>query len=449
MPGIDSGDTSWLLISTALVMFMTPGLALFYGGLVRTKNVLGTIMQSFFALALVSVLWVLVGYTLAFGPDRGGLIGGLTFWGLRGVGQAPSETYATTVPHLAFSMYQLMFAIITPALITGAVAERMRFSAYVLFLALWSLLVYAPVAHWVFADGWLGLAGVGALDFAGGTVVHINAGVAALAAIIYLGRRKGFGREAFVPHNVPMVITGAAILWFGWFGFNAGSALGANGLAASAFAATHVATAAAVVGWLIPEWIKHGKATTIGAATGAVAGLVAVTPAAGFVEPWAALVIGFAAGLVCFYAVNLKSRIGYDDSLDVVGVHMVGGIVGALLTGVLASTAVNAFGGGPGQLGKQAVAVGATLAFSFIATMAILKVIDVLVGVRVSEDEEVVGLDLSQHSEVGYTFGDRGGTVSGSSPERRPPAAREPEPKQPVHVAVSSSPELEVVRRKD
>jgi ammonium transporter, Amt family len=449
MPGIDSGDTSWLLISTALVMFMTPGLALFYGGLVRTKNVLGTIMQSFFALALVSVLWVLVGYTLAFGPDRGGLIGGLTFWGLRGVGQAPSETYATTVPHLAFSMYQLMFAIITPALITGAVAERMRFSAYVLFLALWSLLVYAPVAHWVFADGWLGLAGVGALDFAGGTVVHINAGVAAFAAIIYLGRRKGFGREAFVPHNVPMVITGAAILWFGWFGFNAGSALGANGLAASAFAATHVATAAAVVGWLIPEWIKHGKATTIGAATGAVAGLVAVTPAAGFVEPWAALVIGFAAGLVCFYAVNLKSRIGYDDSLDVVGVHMVGGIVGALLTGVLASTAVNAFGGGPGQLGKQAVAVGATLAFSFIATMAILKVIDVLVGVRVSEDEEVVGLDLSQHSEVGYTFGDRGGTVSGSSPERRPPAAREPEPKQPVHVAVSSSPELEVLRRKD
>ncbi|HEV2906942.1 MAG TPA: ammonium transporter, partial [Actinomycetota bacterium] len=307
---MDSGDTSWLLISTALVMFMTPGLALFYGGLVRTKNVLGTIMQSFFALALVSVLWVLVGYTLAFGPDRGGLIGGLTFWGLRGVGQAPSETYATTVPHLAFSMYQLMFAIITPALITGAVAERMRFSAYVLFLALWSLLVYAPVAHWVFADGWLGLAGVGALDFAGGTVVHINAGVAALAAIVYLGRRKGFGREAFVPHNVPMVITGAAILWFGWFGFNAGSALGANGLAASAFAATHVATAAAVVGWLIPEWIKHGKATTIGAATGAVAGLVAVTPAAGFVEPWAALVIGFAAGLACFYAVNLKSRIG-------------------------------------------------------------------------------------------------------------------------------------------
>src|SRR5919109_73301 len=408
MPEIDTGDTSWLLVSTALVMFMTPGLALFYGGLVRTKNVLGTIMQSFFALAIVSVLWVLVGYTLAFGPDRGGLIGDFTFWGLRGVGPAPSDTYATTVPHLAFSMYQLMFAIITPALITGAVAERMRFSAYVLFLALWSLVVYAPIAHWVFADGWLGLGGIGALDFAGGTVVHINAGAAALAAILYLGKRRGYGREAFVPHNVPMVITGAAILWFGWFGFNAGSALGANGLAASAFAATHVATAAAVIGWLIPEWIRHGKATTIGAATGAVAGLVAITPAAGFVEPWAAIVIGLAAGLVCFYAVNLKSRIGYDDSLDVVGVHMVGGIVGALLTGVLASVAINALSEGA-NIGAQAIAVGATLVFSFLGTLAILKLVDLLVGVRVTEEEEVTGLDLSQHAEVGYTFGDRGG----------------------------------------
>jgi ammonium transporter, Amt family len=448
MPEIDTGDTAWLLISTALVMFMTPGLALFYGGLVRTKNVLGMIMQSFFALALVSVLWVLIGYTLAFGPDRGGLIGDLTYWGFRGVGQVPSETYATTVPHLAFSMYQLMFAIITPALITGAVAERMRFSAYALFLALWSLVVYAPVAHWVFADGWLGLAGVGALDFAGGTVVHINAGVAALAAIIYLGKRKGFGRDAFVPHNVPMVITGAAILWFGWFGFNAGSALGANGLAASAFAATHVATAAAVIGWLIPEWIKHGKATTVGAATGAVAGLVAVTPAAGFVEPWAAIVIGFAAGLVCFYAVNLKSRIGYDDSLDVVGVHMVGGIVGALLTGLLASTVVNAFSGGLGQFWKQGAAVGVTLAFSFVATMAILKLVDVLVGVRVSEDEEVVGLDLSQHSEVGYTFGDRGGTVSGAVPVSRLEVPAAPMPKRTVDLEARTS-ELEVVRRED
>jgi ammonium transporter, Amt family len=407
---IDTGDTAWLLISAALVMFMTPGLALFYGGLVRSKNVLGTIMQSFFALALVTLLWVLVGYTLSFGPDQGGLIGGLQFWGLRGVGQLPSEVYATTTPHLAFSMYQLMFAIITPALITGAIAERMKFAGYVLFLGLWSLLVYTPVAHWVFADGWLGLAGVGALDFAGGTVVHINAGAAALAAILYLGKRRGYGRDAFVPHNVPMVIIGAAILWFGWFGFNAGSALGATGLAASAFAATHIATAAAVIGWLVPETIKHGRPTTIGAATGAVAGLVAITPAAGFVEPWAAIVIGLAAGLICWYAVELKSRFRYDDSLDVVGVHLVGGIVGALLTGVLASVAVNELSAGA-SIGKQAIAVGATLGFSFVMTLIILKVVDLLVGVRVTEEEEVTGLDLSQHAEVGYTFTDRGGSI--------------------------------------
>ncbi len=413
---IDTGDTAWVLGSAALVMFMTPGLALFYGGLVRAKNVLGTIMQSFFALALVTVLWVLVGYTLAFGPDVGGVIGGLDFWGLRGVGAEPSSVYATTVPHLGFSAYQLMFAIITPALITGAVAERMRFSAYVLFLGLWSLLVYAPVAHWVFADGWLGLAGVGALDFAGGTVVHINAGAAALAALVFLGRRRGHGRDAFVPHNVPMVITGAAILWFGWFGFNAGSALAAGGLAASAFTATHVATAAAILGWLIPETIRHGKPTTIGAATGAVAGLVAITPAAGFVEPIGAIIIGLAAGVICWAAVELKSRLKYDDSLDVVGVHLVGGIVGALLVGVLASTAVNAFEGGVAQLGRQAIGVGATLGFSFIATWVILWVVDKLVGVRVSEDDEVTGLDLSQHAEVGYSLVDRGGSVGSGTP---------------------------------
>jgi ammonium transporter, Amt family len=406
MPGIDTGDTAWLLASAALVMFMTPGLALFYGGLVRSKNVLGTIMQSFFALALVTVLWVLIGYTLAFGPDRANLIGGLDFWGFRGVGQAASDAYATTTPHIAFALYQMMFAIITPALITGAVAERMRFSAYVLFLGLWSLLVYAPLAHWVWGGGWL--ADLGALDFAGGTVVHISAGAAALAAILYLGKRRGFGSQAFVPHNVPMVITGAAILWFGWFGFNAGSALAANGLAASAFAATHIAAAAAVIGWLIPETIRHGRPTTIGAATGAVAGLVAITPAAGFVEPWAAIVIGLAGGAVCFAAVDVKSKIGYDDSLDVVGVHMVGGIVGALLTGVLASTAINAFSEGA-NLGTQGIAVGAALAFSFLATWAILWIVDRLVGVRVTEDEEVTGLDLSQHAEVGYTLQDRGG----------------------------------------
>jgi Amt family ammonium transporter len=405
MPRIDTGDTAWLLASTALVMFMTPGLALFYGGLVRGKNVLGTIMQSFFALGLVSLLWVLIGYTLAFGDSVGGVVGGLGFLGFRGVGPAPSEAYATTTPHIAFALYQMMFAVITPALISGAVAERMRFSGYVLFLALWSLLVYAPLAHWVWGGGWL--ARLGALDFAGGTVVHINAGVAALAAILYLGPRRGFGKEAFVPHNVPMVVTGAAILWFGWFGFNAGSALAANGLAASAFASTHVATAAAMIGWLIPETIRHRKPTTIGAATGAVAGLVAVTPAAGFVEPWGAIVIGLVAGAICFAAVELKPRLGYDDSLDVVGVHMVGGIIGALLTGVLATTAVNAFDGGLVQLGKQAVGVLATLGFSFAVTLGILKVVDALVGVRVREDEEATGLDLSQHAEVGYTFGDR------------------------------------------
>src|ERR687891_2946852 len=425
MPQIDTGDTAWVLMCAALVMFMTPGLALFYSGLVRTKNVLGTIMQSFFALALVTVLWTLIGYTLAFGPDVGGVIGGLSFLGLNDVGLEPSETYGTTVPHLAFSTYQLMFAIITPALITGAVAERMRFSAYALFLGLWSILVYAPVAHWVFADGWLGLSGIGALDFAGGTVVHINAGAAAFAAIVFLGRRRGFGQQAFIPHDVPMVILGASILWFGWFGFNAGSALGANGLAASAFTVTNLATAAAVLGWLLPERIRHGKATTIGAATGAVAGLVAITPAAGFVEPWAAMLIGFAAGGICFLAVNLKARLGYDDSLDVVGVHLVGGIVGALLTGILATAAVNGIEGSLGLLGTQVVAGAATIAFSFAATWAILKAIDAVVGVRVREDEEIDGLDLSQHAEVGYTFGERGGSASPTVAV--PEAAREKE----------------------
>jgi len=410
MPEIDAGDTAWLLTSTALVMFMTPGLALFYGGLVRAKNVLGTIMQSFAALGVVSVLWVLIGYTLSFGHSIGGVIGGLDFMGFRGVGQAPSAAYATSTPHIAFATYQMMFAVITPALITGAVAERMRFSATVLFLGLWSVLVYAPLAHWVWGGGWLGR--LGAVDFAGGTVVHVNAGVAALAAIVVLGRRRGHGKEAFVPHNVPMVVTGAAILWFGWFGFNAGSALTAGGLAATALANTHVAAAAAIVGWLIPEGVRHRRPTTVGAATGAVAGLVAITPAAGFVEPWAAIVIGLAAGAICFLAVDLKPRFGYDDSLDVVGVHMVGGIVGALLTGLLASAAVGGIDGGAALLWRQFVAVASTLAFSFTVTLGILKVVDAIVGVRVEEEEEVTGLDLSQHAEVGYTFGDRGGSAS-------------------------------------
>ncbi|MEX1047403.1 MAG: ammonium transporter [Actinomycetota bacterium] len=413
MPKIDTGDTAWLLVSAALVMFMTPGLAFFYGGLVRAKNVLGTVMQSFIALALVTVLWSLIGYTFAFGPDKGLVIGDLANWGLKGVGAEPMAL-APTVPAGAFMLFQLMFAIITPALITGAFAERMKFSGYLLFVALWSLLVYAPVAHWVWGGGFLGAGHLGALDFAGGTVVHINAGVAALATIIYLGKRRGFGKEAFVPHNVPMVVLGGAILWFGWFGFNAGSALSAGGLASSAFVATQLGASAAVLGWVIPEWIKHGKATTVGAVTGAVAGLVAITPASGFVEPWAALVIGFAAGIVCFFAVDLKSKIGYDDSLDVVGVHMVGGIIGALLTGVFATLAINPAGadGSIAQLGKQVVAVAVTLAYSFVVTMVILKIADKTVGLRVSEEDEVTGLDLSQHSEVGYSLTERGGSIA-------------------------------------
>jgi Amt family ammonium transporter len=416
MPEIDTGDTAWILASAALVMFMTPGLALFYGGLVRSKNVLGTIMQSFFALGLVSVLFMMFGYTLGFGSDVGRIVGGLDFAFLKDVG-AETFSLAPTIPHNVYMIFQMMFAVITPALITGAVAERMKFKGYVVFLGLWSLFVYSPIAHWVWGGGWLGFSegGVAALDFAGGTVVHINAGIAALACILYLGKRKGYPHDAIRPHNVPMVILGASILWFGWFGFNGGSALGANGLAGSAFVATHLGAAAAMLGWLIPEWIQHKAPTTIGAATGAVAGLVAITPAAGYVEPWAAVIIGFAGGLICYVAVALKSRLGYDDSLDVVGVHFVGGVVGAMLTGVFATTAINAAGadgllyGNPGQVGKQFIAVAATVVYSLIATFVILFIVDKVVGIRVSEDDEYAGLDLSQHSETAYTT-EGGGT---------------------------------------
>ena len=404
---IDTGDTAWVLASAALVMFMVPGLALFYGGLVRAKNVLGTVMQSLIALGVVSVLWMLVGYSLAFGSDHG-LLGGLGQVGLSGVGDEPMAL-APTVPASTFMVFQLMFAVITPALITGAFAERMRFGGYLLFLGLWSVLVYAPVAHWVWGGGFLGASGVGALDFAGGTVVHVNAGAAALAAALYLGRRRGFGTGALRPHNVPMVLLGAGILWFGWFGFNAGSALSAGGLASSAFVATHLGAAGGMLGWLVPERIRHRRATTIGAATGAVAGLVAITPASGYVAPLPALAIGLAAGVVCFLAVELKTRLALDDSLDVVGVHLVGGIVGALLTGVFASLVVNPAGaqGGLAQVGRQAVAVGVTLVFSFVATMAILRVVDRLVGLRVSADVEEEGLDRAVHGETAYAFGDR------------------------------------------
>ena len=419
---MNTGDTAFVLICSALVMFMTPGLALFYGGMVRAKNVLGTLMQSMFALGLVSVLWVLVGYTLAFGPDKGGLIGGLDFLGFAGVGQEPNADLAATVPHIAFATFQLMFAIITPALITGAFAERMKFSGYVAFTAAWLLLVYAPMAHWVWAPGgWI--RELGALDFAGGTVVHINAGIAALAAVLVIGKRRGFGKEAFVPHNLTLTMLGTGILWFGWFGFNAGSALGANGLAASAFLVTNIGAAAGACGWAAVEARKERKATTLGAASGAVAGLVAITPAAGFVTPVSAIAIGLVAGVVCAYAVRLKFRWGYDDSLDVVGVHMVGGLIGALLTGVFADLAVNEAGadgllagGGLALLGKQFVAVGATIGFSFAVTFGILKLVQATVGLRVTEADEVAGIDLAQHSEAGYAFTEGGGAPAPSPP---------------------------------
>jgi Amt family ammonium transporter len=403
VPGIDTGDTAWVLACSALVMFMTIGLAFFYGGLVRAKHVLGTIMQSFIALAVVTVLWVLVGYSLAFGPDKAGLIGGLDFVGLHNVGAAPSA-YAPTIPATAYMVFQMMFAIITPALIAGAFAERMKFSGYLMLIALWSLVVYAPVAHWEWGGGFLGANGVGALDFAGGAVVHANAGAAALATAVYIGRRRGFGLDDMSPHNVPFVVLGAGILWFGWFGFNAGSALGANAVAASAFVNTQLGAAAAVLAWIALERLLTGKVTTIGAATGAVAGLATITPAAGYVEPLAALAIGLAAGLVCFWAVSLKGRFGYDDSLDVVGVHMVGGVIGVLLTGAFASLAINASGAAASltQVGKQATLAGVTVAFSFLATLAILKLTDVTVGLRVTEEHEDAGLDASQHGEVAY-----------------------------------------------
>jgi ammonium transporter, Amt family len=407
--GTDTGDTAWVLGAAAFVLFMTPGLALFYGGLVRTKNVLGTMMQSIAAIAIVSVVWLLAGYTLAFGPDVGGVIGGPAHLGFRGVGATP-HALAPTVPHTAFAAFQLMFAVITPALIAGAFAERVRFGGYVAFVALWSLLVYSPLAHWVWGGGFLGVAGVGALDFAGGTVVHISAGAAALAAALFVGKRRGYPRGNFAPHNVPMVVLGAGILWFGWFGFNAGSALGANGLASSAFLATHLGAAGALIGWLVPERLRHGKATAVGGATGAVAGLVAITPAAGFVGPMAALLIGLVGGAVCFAAVELKSRLGYDDSLDAVGVHMVGGLVGALLTGVFASLAVNPAGAAGGwlQFGRQAAAAGITLAFSFAATWMILKLVDRFLGFRVTSHAEEEGVDLAEHGESAYTFREHG-----------------------------------------
>lgn len=407
-PTVDTGDTAWVLTSTALVLLMTaPGLALFYGGMVRKKNALGTIMHSFVILCLVSVIWVLWGYTLAFGPDKGGWIGGLDWLGLNGVGGEPNTDYAGTIPHQAFMIFQMMFAVITPALITGAFAERMKFSALLLFVLLWSTLVYSPLAHWVWAvGGWV--RNMGALDFAGGTVVHISSGAAALAAAMVIGRRRGHGTDLFMPHNLPFTVLGASLLWFGWFGFNAGSAVASGSLATSAFVVTNTAAAAAALAWMFVEWAYRGKPTVLGAASGAVAGLVAITPASGYVGPISSIWIGMGAGVLCYYAVILKSKLGYDDALDVVGVHGVGGTWGAIATGLFASKAINSAGadgvffGNPGQLLIQIKAVLVTWIFVFVATFIILKVVDAVVGLRVTEDEEKMGLDLAQHHENAY-----------------------------------------------
>jgi Amt family ammonium transporter len=404
---IDAGDTAWLLVSTALVMLMTPGLAFFYGGLVRRKNVLSTIMHSLFILALVSVTWVLWGYSLAFGPDTGaGLIGSLAWAGLNGVTGAPSTVYAPTVPHLAFMAFQMMFAVITPALITGAFAERKRFKAFVIFSVAWSTLVYAPIAHWVWSpDGWL--AHLGVLDFAGGTVVHLSSGVSALVAALIVGRRLGVV-QAPEPHDVTMTVLGAALLWFGWFGFNAGSALAANGVAALAFVTTNTAAAMAALTWVTISWLHRGTPSVLGAAIGAVAGLVAITPAAGFVSPTAAVLIGFGVAVVCYGATQLRLRSRIDDALDVFAVHGVGGAFGALATGVFATLAVNEAGrngllaGAPGQVAIQLVATLAVAAYAALATTVILLAVNLVVPVRVPGPEEETGLDLAQHGEVAY-----------------------------------------------
>ena len=406
---MNTGDTAFVLFSSALVMLMVPGLALFYGGMARNKNVLGTLMQSFIMLGVITVTWVLWGYSMAFGPDHGGIIGGLDWFGLKGVGMDPSPDYGSTIPHTAFMIFQCMFAIITPALITGAFAERMKFSAFMLFAILWATFVYNPLAHWVWGvGGWIGK--LGALDFAGGNVVHISSGISALAAAVIIGKRRGYGSVAFIPHNLPMTITGAALLWFGWFGFNAGSALAANGLAANAFAVTHVASAAAALSWIIMEWMHRGKPTTLGAASGAVAGLVAITPASGFVGPVSALIIGAMAGIICYGGIMIKSKLGYDDSLDVVGIHGLGGTWGALATGLFASTLINPNGanglffGNPGQLWIQFISVAATWIFAFVMTSIILKIVDWIIGLRVTDEDEERGLDISQHNETGYSF---------------------------------------------
>mgnify|MGYP001408188109 CR=1 FL=1 len=441
MAEIDSGNTAWMLMAAALVLFMTPGLAFFYGGLTRSKNVLATIMQSFITIGVVGVLWVTVGYSLAFGPDQGlGLIGNFDYIGLKDVGVEP---IANGVPHLMFVAFQMMFAIITPALITGAFAERAKFGPFLIFTALWSLFVYVPVAHWVFAtDGWLSPfssnpdapdIGLNSLDFAGGLAIHVNAGVAAIAAVLVFGKRKGYGSIPMEPHDITMVVLGAAILWFGWFGFNAGSAVGANGQAVYAFMNTNVATATAALTWTLLSWWVGGKPSVVGAASGAVAGLVAITPASGYVEPMSAIAIGFGAGVLCYLAVRLRAKLGFDDSLDVVGVHGVGGAWGAVATGIFAVASVSGLPyaeglieGETSRLTDALIGLVAVGAFSFVMTFVILKVLDLLVGIRVSEEEEELGLDVTQHGERAYSFDETGVPLAPEPVSSAPPVAYSP-----------------------
>lgn len=405
---MDTGDTSFVLISTALVLLMTPGLAFFYGGMVRKKNVLSTIMHSWIIIALISLQWILVGYTLAFGPDFHGIIGSLNWLGLNGVGVDPNPDYAATIPAIVFMAFQMMFAVITPALISGAFAERMRFTAFIVFTLLWATLIYDPLAHWVWGVGGF-LRTLGALDFAGGNVVHISSGYSGLIVALVLGKRKGLGRDSMAPHHIPFTVLGAGLLWFGWFGFNAGSALGANGLAGMAFVNTNTAAAAAAIAWAIVERYHRGKSTVLGAASGAVAGLVAITPGAGFVTPLSSIIIGFVGGAICYLAISvLKAKFGYDDALDAFGCHGIGGTWGALATGIFATKTINSAGangllyGNPSQLGIQALSVLVTVAFAVIGSFILLKVVGLVTKLRVSEDQEATGLDLSLHGEEAY-----------------------------------------------
>ncbi len=405
---MNKADTAFILAAAGLVLLMTPGLALFYAGMVRSKNVLGTIMQSLMMIAIISMEWVYIGYTMSFGPDVGGVIGSLSWFALRGVTNAPSADYATTIPQTVFMIYQCMFAVITPALIAGAFAERVKFAPFALFSLLWAVLVYNPVCHWIWGKGWMASLSVPVLDFAGGLVVHVTCGAAALAAILVIGPRKGYGRDSFMPHNLPMTMLGTGLLWFGWFGFNGGSALAADGVAATAFVATHLAGMAGMAAWTSVEWLKLGKPTTLGAASGAIAGLATITPAAGFVGPNAAIVIGLIAGVVCHYAVSMKGKLGYDDSLDVVGIHGVGGLIGSLLLGVFASKAVNPAGvdgllaGSASQLLAQIIGVVVVGVYAFVVSWILVKVINAMMGMRLSEENEVQGMDYSEHAETAY-----------------------------------------------